>query len=76
MKNKILDQKGQGLTEYITLLLLISVTSIAVTKTLGTVIRDKIKEAHKQINSIVIKDERGGGGPLGRGGLLGGGGSD
>lgn len=71
MKYKILDQKGQGLTEYIMLLLLISVTSIAVTKTLGTTIRTKIMEAHKEIDSISVKDTRGGGGGLGQ--VLGGG---
>ena len=35
MKYKMLDQKGQGLTEYITLLLLVSICSVAVAKTLG-----------------------------------------
>ena len=33
MKIRILDQKGQGLTEYITLLLLVSICSVAVAKT-------------------------------------------
>jgi len=51
-KFKKLDQKGQGLTEYITLLLLISVCSIAVTKTLGGEIKRKLHEAEEHIKSI------------------------
>ena len=46
---KFLDQKGQGLTEYMTLLVLISLVSIAAVKTLGRDLRDKIKTAHSHI---------------------------
>jgi Flp pilus assembly pilin Flp len=48
---KTLNQSGQGLTEYITLLLLIAVLSIGVTQTLGKRIKDKIKKASEEINS-------------------------
>ena len=48
-----LDQSGQGLTEYITLLLLIAVISIGVTQTLGKRIKDKIREASEHINSEI-----------------------
>ena len=53
MKIKILDQKGQGLTEYITLLLLVSICSVAVAKTLGGTIKRKIQEAERHINSDI-----------------------
>jgi len=48
-----LDEKGQGLTEYITLLLLISVFSIVATKSLGGTIKDKIQQAREHINKDV-----------------------
>ena len=47
------DIRGQGLTEYIVLLMLISVISIAAVTTLGHTVRSKIEEANKQINSGV-----------------------
>jgi Flp pilus assembly pilin Flp len=50
MKVRILDQKGQGLTEYITLLLLVSVCSIAAAKTLGTTIKRNIQQARDHID--------------------------
>lgn len=54
---KKLDQKGQGLTEYITLLLLVSVCSIVAVSTLGKRIKDKIQVATNHINSgISIND--------------------
>ena len=46
-----LNQEGQGLTEYVTLLLLISVFSIVAAKSLGSTIKKKIQEADRQINS-------------------------
>ena len=54
MKFRILDQKGQGLTEYITLLLLVSICSVAVAKTLGTTIKKKIEEARSHIDSDIV----------------------
>jgi hypothetical protein len=48
-----LDQKGQGLTEYITLLLLVSVCSIVAVTTLGKKIKSKIQVATDHINSDI-----------------------
>ncbi len=48
-----LDEKGQGLTEYITLLLLISVLSIVATRSLGNTIKDKIQQARDHINKDI-----------------------
>ena len=47
---KKLDQKGQGLTEYILLVLLIGVVSIGAVKSLGTEINSKIKQARDSLN--------------------------
>ncbi len=49
-----MNQKGQGLTEYLILLLLISVASIAATKALGGVVKEKLQEARNHINSEVV----------------------
>jgi len=46
-----MNKKGQGLTEYITLLLLVSVISIISAKSLGTTIKSKIQQAREHINS-------------------------
>lgn len=48
-----LDQKGQGLTEYITLLLLVSVCSIVAVSTLGSKIKSKIQVATDHINKDI-----------------------
>ncbi|MGZ3698830.1 MAG: Flp family type IVb pilin [Bdellovibrionota bacterium] len=47
------NENGQGLTEYLILLLLISVVSIAGAKALGGTIKAKIQEARNHINSDV-----------------------
>ena len=44
---------GQGLTEYLILVLLISVVSIVAVKSLGGTIKDKIQFVRKQINEEV-----------------------
>ena len=55
--SRIRNQSGQGLTEYLILVLLIAVVSIGAAKSLGTTIKTKIKEAQNQINSkVVLKD--------------------
>ena len=47
------NNRGQGLTEYIILLMLVSVISIAAVGTLGKTVKGKIQEASRQINSGV-----------------------
>lgn len=47
---KRLNQQGQGLTEYILLVLLIGVVSITAVKSLGTEIQSKIKQARDSLN--------------------------
>ena len=40
---KKLDQDGQGLTEYITLLVLVALVAVGAAKTLGTTVKEKFK---------------------------------
>jgi Flp pilus assembly pilin Flp len=54
MKEFKMNESGQGLTEYITLLLLIAVVSIGVTQTLGKRVKQKIKEASEKIDSQLV----------------------
>ena len=60
MKNRLqisnrvlLNESGQGLTEYITLLLLVSIISIAAAQTLGSTIKRKIELAERHIKSDI-----------------------
>ena len=46
------NDRGQGLTEYLILLLLIAVISIAATQSLGKTIKSKLQSARKQINEV------------------------
>jgi len=58
MKKLIKNKKGQGLTEYLILLVLVSITAIGVTITLGKTVREKIKTAREHINSGVTFPDR------------------
>lgn len=49
----LIDQRGQGLTEYLILLMLISVVSIAAVQHLGKEVRTKIQTIKDKINSEV-----------------------
>ena len=53
-----LDISGQGLTEYLILLLLISVVSIAAAKGLGKTVSKKLTEIDKSISKEVLGDAR------------------
>lgn len=53
LKSRAHDTSGQGLSEYIILLMLVSVVCIGVTQTLGNVIKSKIKQARAEISSKV-----------------------
>jgi Flp pilus assembly pilin Flp len=47
------NNRGQGLTEYIVLLMLVSVISISAVSLLGRTVKGKIEEATRTINSKV-----------------------
>jgi hypothetical protein len=57
-KSLILNREGQGLTEYLVLLLLIAVISIAAVRSLGKTIRGKLELAQRQIRTHVTLEER------------------
>lgn len=58
MKLRKLDEKGQGLTEYLILLLLISIVSIAAVQTLGSTIKGKLQMAKRHIESDVTLESK------------------
>jgi Flp pilus assembly pilin Flp len=47
------NNSGQGLTEYITLLVLVSLVAVGAAKSLGKSVREKIKTARSHINSDI-----------------------
>ncbi len=54
---KMMNEKGQGLTEYITLLVLVSLVAVGATKSMGRHVRDKIRKARDHINSDINFNE-------------------
>ena len=50
-------KRGQGLTEYLILVLLVAVVSIAAAKSLGGTVKRKLELAQRHINSDVNVDE-------------------
>lgn len=50
----VTNKKGQGLTEYLILLILVSVACISATQSLGGRIKQKIKTATKNIHNRVV----------------------
>jgi Flp pilus assembly pilin Flp len=52
-----LDESGQGLTEYLILLILISVASITIVTQVGTAIDGRFKAAKEKINSLSVNRE-------------------
>ena len=55
----IRNSRGQGLTEYLILIVLVAVVSIVATKSLGNTIKSKIQSARHHINSEVTFTESG-----------------
>jgi Flp pilus assembly pilin Flp len=53
----IRNDQGQGLTEYLILLLLIAVISIGATRTLGSTIKGKLEMAERHISSKVSLED-------------------
>ena len=50
---KKLNQDGQGLTEYITLLVLVALVAVGAAKTLGSTVKEKIQTARRHIHSDI-----------------------
>jgi Flp pilus assembly pilin Flp len=58
MKKIIANSSGQGLTEYVMLLVLVSLAAVGITKSLGKSVKGQIKKAQQRIDTgIVFKDE-------------------
>jgi len=51
------NNRGQGMTEYLVLLMLVAVGSIVVIGELGTAIRGRVTEARKQIDKLSVSAE-------------------
>lgn len=58
MMTKKLNNQGQGLTEYLMLLFLISVISIGVTKALGALIKHKLEVAKNHISKELVLEDK------------------
>jgi Flp pilus assembly pilin Flp len=50
---RLLDERGQGLTEYITLLVLVSLVAVGAAKSVGTTVRNKLETARRHINQDI-----------------------
>ncbi len=62
---KKLGNKGQGLTEYITLLVLVSLAAVGITQSLGKSVQGALRKARDRINTkVVFGDKKSGGGIL------------
>jgi hypothetical protein len=56
-KTSLLDSEaGQGLTEYLMIMILVAVVSIVAVKSLGSTVKSKIQEAREHINGISPND--------------------
>lgn len=50
------SESGQGLTEYLMIMILVAVVSIVAVKSLGSTVKQKIEEARSHINGISPND--------------------
>ncbi len=51
------NESGQGLTEYLVLLILISMVSVVAVKSLGGIVKDKLRYAREKINREVTYND-------------------
>lgn len=49
------SESGQGLTEYLILLMLVAIVSVGATRSLGHVLRDKLQQARNELNREVTQ---------------------
>lgn len=55
-RTQLFTESGQGLTEYLILLVLISLASIAAVRSLGGIIEDKLKLIRNHIEKVSPED--------------------
>jgi hypothetical protein len=53
-KNLWACEKGQGLTEYLMIMILVAIVSIVAVRTMGERVKSKIEEASNHINSDIV----------------------
>lgn len=58
-KRYLKNNQGQGMSEYLILVLLIAVGSIAATQALGTTVFKKIKDIQTKISDVNFSDVQG-----------------
>ena len=59
LKRYLKDKKGQGMSEYLILVLLIAVGSIAATQSLGSTVFRKIHQIKQKISDVNFSDVQG-----------------
>jgi Flp pilus assembly pilin Flp len=52
LRSKLKDRKGQGMTEYIIIAILIAIVVLVAVKTLGTSVKSKFSEATKSVDAL------------------------
>ena len=58
------NQEGQGLTEYITIVVLVSLAAVAAAASLGKSVKGKIRDAQKHIETQILIGEKKKRGPI------------
>jgi Flp pilus assembly pilin Flp len=56
------NESGQGLTEYLVLLILISIASITIVTQMGNAVEGRFRAAKEKINSLSVNGDDDGGG--------------
>ena len=56
MKSYLKNEQGQGMSEYLILVLLIAIGSIAATQALGTTVYKKINQIKQKISDVNFSD--------------------
>ena len=51
-KRYLKDKKGQGMSEYLILVILIAIASIATTTTVGAAVKNRLKIVHDKIQGL------------------------
>ncbi len=65
IKQYQVSESGQGMSEYLVLVLLIAVGSIAASKSIGTTIYQKLEQVHRSLETVTIESVHGSSGTNG-----------
>ncbi len=50
------DRKGQGLTEYLILMILVCLVSVAAVRTMGSTIREKVEGIQRHVEGVKLPE--------------------